>query len=212
MVQLRKKVTLKTKSEQKPVGETAQKNPAQPTLRKSKRKNGIYNIIKTVGGIVVAAVIFYGVYSLFGKSSDYTDDNVTSIENTESDVAVATENNTKEVNDGDTTAGITEGTVAEGHGNNETEDVAAPVNDNVTSDTPAQPEQTQDIPAKPATPATEQAATTASVSLSGTLEQKAKEVIRGNYGNGEVRKRKLGEQYSEIQSKVNEMYRKGLVR
>ena len=47
---------------------------------------------------------------------------------------------------------------------------------------------------------------------SGTLEEKAKEVIRGKYGNGEIRKQKLGDQYSEIQSKVNEMYRNGLVK
>ena len=47
---------------------------------------------------------------------------------------------------------------------------------------------------------------------SGTLEEKAKDVIRGNYGNGEVRKQKLGDQYAEIQSKVNEMYRNGLVK
>ena len=51
-----------------------------------------------------------------------------------------------------------------------------------------------------------------SIALSGTLEQKAKEVIRGKYGNGEIRKQKLGDQYSEIQSKVNEMYRNGLVK
>ena len=47
---------------------------------------------------------------------------------------------------------------------------------------------------------------------SGTLEEKAKDVIRGNYGNGEVRKQKLGDQYAEIQGKVNEMYRNGLVK
>ena len=46
----------------------------------------------------------------------------------------------------------------------------------------------------------------------GTLEEKAKDVIRGNYGNGEIRKQKLGDQYAEIQSKVNEMYRNGLVK
>ena len=51
-----------------------------------------------------------------------------------------------------------------------------------------------------------------SIALSGTLEQKVKEVIRGKYGNGEIRKQKLGDQYSEIQSKVNEMYRNGLVK
>lgn len=42
------------------------------------------------------------------------------------------------------------------------------------------------------------------------IERTAKEVIRGKYGNGRIRKDKLGDQYSEIQSKVNEMYRKGL--
>lgn len=46
----------------------------------------------------------------------------------------------------------------------------------------------------------------------GTLEQKAKEVIRGNYGNGADRKRALGSEYNAIQSKVNEMYRNGEVK
>ena len=44
------------------------------------------------------------------------------------------------------------------------------------------------------------------------VEEKARQVIRGDYGNGNVRKQKLGEEYSEIQSAVNEMYRKGLVK
>ena len=46
----------------------------------------------------------------------------------------------------------------------------------------------------------------------GDVEEKARQVIRGDYGNGNVRKQKLGEEYSEIQSAVNEMYRKGLVK
>lgn len=37
-------------------------------------------------------------------------------------------------------------------------------------------------------------------------------VIRGNYGNNPERRRKLGNRYQEIQSKVNEMYRNGEVR
>ena len=45
----------------------------------------------------------------------------------------------------------------------------------------------------------------------GTLEEKAKLVIRGDFGNGEERKVKLGSEYSAIQGKVNEMYAKGLV-
>lgn len=48
-------------------------------------------------------------------------------------------------------------------------------------------------------------------SISGTIEEEAIKVIRGNYGNGDVRKRNLGRRYSEIQNKVNEMYRNGLI-
>ncbi len=46
----------------------------------------------------------------------------------------------------------------------------------------------------------------------GSVEDEARQVIRGIYGNGSVRKQKLGNRYSEIQSKVNEMYRTGQVR
>ncbi|MCI7597306.1 MAG: hypothetical protein MSS96_01070 [Bacteroidales bacterium] len=45
----------------------------------------------------------------------------------------------------------------------------------------------------------------------GTVEETANEVIRGLYGNGNVRKNKLGSRYHEIQDRVNEMYRQGLV-
>ena len=41
--------------------------------------------------------------------------------------------------------------------------------------------------------------------------ENAKRVIRGDFGNGQERKDKLGSAYAEIQSKVNEMYRQGLV-
>lgn len=47
--------------------------------------------------------------------------------------------------------------------------------------------------------------------LVGSLEQKAIAVIRGTYGNGLERKQKLGNEYTVIQNKVNEMYRDGLV-
>jgi hypothetical protein len=56
------------------------------------------------------------------------------------------------------------------------------------------------------------AVSSSEVTLSGTIEEKAKQVIRGDFGNGQVRKDKLGASYAEIQSKVNEMYRNGLVR
>jgi cytoskeletal protein RodZ len=45
----------------------------------------------------------------------------------------------------------------------------------------------------------------------GSLEEKAKRVIRGDFGNGIDRKQALGSEYNEIQQKVNEMYRNGEV-
>ena len=44
------------------------------------------------------------------------------------------------------------------------------------------------------------------------VKKAAISVIRGNYGNNPERRRKLGDRYQEIQSKVNEMYRNGEVR
>jgi hypothetical protein len=43
----------------------------------------------------------------------------------------------------------------------------------------------------------------------GTLEEKAKRVIRGDFGNGAYRKTALGREYLEIQRRVNEKYRNG---
>lgn len=59
---------------------------------------------------------------------------------------------------------------------------------------------------------TPQTSNTNSITLSGTLEEKATAVIRGQFGNGNERKQKLGLQYAEIQEKVNEMYRNGSVK
>ena len=50
------------------------------------------------------------------------------------------------------------------------------------------------------------------VNPTGAVDEEAREVIRGKYGNGNVRKRNLGSRYAEIQSKVNEMYRNGQVK
>ena len=54
--------------------------------------------------------------------------------------------------------------------------------------------------------------TSGNLVISGSIEQKAFDVIRGIYGNGQVRKDKLGAEYAEIQKLVNEMYRNGKVK
>ena len=45
------------------------------------------------------------------------------------------------------------------------------------------------------------------VAVSGSVEDKAKQVIRGDFGNGADRKQALGAEYDAIQAKVNELYR-----
>jgi hypothetical protein len=44
-------------------------------------------------------------------------------------------------------------------------------------------------------------------SVQGSLEERVKQVIRGDFGNGLERKQALGEEYAIIQAKVNELYR-----
>lgn len=48
------------------------------------------------------------------------------------------------------------------------------------------------------------------VSVQGSIEEKAKQAIRGNFGNGKDRKLALGPEYELIQARVNEMYRNGI--
>lgn len=45
--------------------------------------------------------------------------------------------------------------------------------------------------------------------VSGSVESEALNAIRGDYGNGIVRKEKLGSSYSEVQSRVNQLKRAG---
>ena len=64
--------------------------------------------------------------------------------------------------------------------------------------------------AKPASPAPAAAAPAPAPQLK-SIDEIAKEVIRGNYGNGEERKRRLaaaGYNYEQVQKRVNEMLRK----
>lgn len=64
---------------------------------------------------------------------------------------------------------------------------------------------------KPAATQPTRSSSATSASVSGDVEENARRVIRGDFGNGQERKDKLGSSYSEIQGKVNEMYRQGLV-
>jgi hypothetical protein len=49
-----------------------------------------------------------------------------------------------------------------------------------------------------------------SETLTGSVDEKARRTIRGDFGNGADRKNLLGSDYNSIQAKVNEMYKSGL--
>lgn len=86
------------------------------------------------------------------------------------------------------------------------ENVEAPAPDGA-ADAAGQPAKSGTANAGPAGVDAAQAST-----VGGDVEELAREVIRGKYGNGEVRKQQLGDRYAEIQARVNEIYRKGLVK
>lgn len=109
-----------------------------------------------------------------------------------------------------------------------TDEPATPVNEEPVAN--EQPATTSAVPAKPTQPTAEKSETTpakkeqptaakpaesatpAPTLPQGTLEEKAKRVIRGDFGNGADRIKALGSEYNAIQSKVNDMYRKGEVK
>lgn len=79
-----------------------------------------------------------------------------------------------------------------------------PENEAPVVETPA----VQTAPVAESTPKINTSNNSDSVKLSEEyIEKMVLKVIRGNYGNGQERKDKLGDEYNEIQSKVNEYYR-----
>lgn len=93
----------------------------------------------------------------------------------------------------------------------------AKANDNQVAERPAKrnsttiAEHAKTAQSKPAATQTTKPFSATSAPISGDVEENARRVIRGDFGNGQERRDKLGSSYSEIQGKVNEMYRQGLV-
>lgn len=182
MVELKRKVTLKTKNSsieenEEPIGQ----NPI-PTNSRKKLIVGLAALIV----VVIAGFVLFGNNQSAGKSDAIVTDSLTK-DSVQKDSTIA-----------DTLKKENSSVVSNEESNNkETEDIkdemqskaSVPVDTNVKS---------------------QQESNTESSSM-GSVEDKAKQVIRGIYGNSSVRKQKLGNDYAEIQGKVNEMYRNGLV-
>ena len=197
--------------------------PDEPT----KKPIRCSNTGRIVGGIAAATAILAGVYFFGIKGDDSIEDNAGA---TTEQMAQACEtakpdnaqpaDAVEDVSPGEKTAVVDEAEASTSA--NET----PPAGDDSNATTPAKADgkhagkpSTNDTPADNPVQSTQPEhshsvttkASNTSTPVSGDVVENARRVIRGDFGNGQERKDKLGSAYAEIQSKVNEMYRQGLV-
>lgn len=215
-----KKVTLKKKHEESSAisEQRTQVKPEKDTNLLPQEPEKSSNTGKIIGGIVAAAVIIAAVYFFGIRDNDNSGDDKT-VASTEV-VAQNVGNTVKETTANSSAAG------EEGLTENSSE-ATTPANDSETSaenaknaptanESASSSVQTDDKKTEEKSAITPSVSsvpsTVSSVPVSGDVEENARRVIRGDFGNGQVRKDKLGKAYSEIQGRVNEMYRQGLVK
>jgi len=240
MVSIKHKVTIKTKTVQEETPAAVEGSsvtlkrkqpevPKEPTPVPPTPEPGKSNTGKIVGGIAAAAAILAGVY-FFGIKGDDKSGTDAGTPPTEQ-VAQAGETAQPEAT---TQTNVPEdGTTEEANAVSNSPEASSPTDNSETSvagnDTPTTPKsegKQSETPASNApssskpvqqTPSkqidvTNNKIAAASAPIGGDVVENAKRVIRGDFGNGQERKDKLGSAYSEIQSKVNEMYLNGLVK
>ena len=198
MVELKKKVTLKTK-----VAETVTTNTTPETPNNKPSNNG-----KKLGVvillIVVAIVAFLFLKPENGENDSLVASNETVVQQNEVSPKQEIEQPASEAASNDNE----EVTVTEDNNSNK-ENTEANNNSNTVEE---KPQVTPQLTSQPVTKKESTINDSKDVNLPlSTVEEKARLVIRGGFGNGEERKRKLGSEYSVIQKKVNEMYANGLV-
>lgn len=213
------KVTLKRKQPEAPVVAEPKQKPISPTPQLGKKSN-----TGKVIGVLVAAAIIAGIFFINNKEGEGGND---------SNPTEAIAQNTKDQNEGNDTPtaensnedasteskGGSEAPVAKNTDKSPANTTSsanhAKATDNLVAEQP-----TKQNPATIAEPArskpaatqtTKPSSSSTSAPVSGDVEENARRVIRGDFGNGLERRDKLGTSYSEIQGKVNEMYRQGLV-
>lgn len=213
------KVTLKRKQPEAPVVAEPKQKPISPTPQLGKKSN-----TGKVIGVLVAAAIIAGIFFINNKEGEGGND---------SNPTEAIAQNTKDQNEGNDTPtaensnedasteskGGSEAPVAKNTDKSPANTTSsanhAKATDNLVAEQPTKQnpatiaEPAQSKPA--ATQTTKPSSSSTSAPASGDVEENARRVIRGDFGNGLERRDKLGTSYSEIQGKVNEMYRQGLV-
>lgn len=217
-----------TKDEPDVVETPQQSNASSNPDAHATQPNNKSNTGKIVGSIVAAAAIIAGIFFFINnkESEGGNDGTPTEViaQNTENQnegndaPAAETSNKDASAESKGVPANTSEAPVAENTDKSPANTTSsanhAKANDNQVAEQP-----TKQNPATIAEPAQSKPAATqntkpsssTSVPVSGDVEENARRVIRGDFGNGQERKDKLGSSYSEIQGKVNEIYRQGLV-
>lgn len=231
------KVTLKRKqpeasvvAEPKPAPTQSKTDPKPKTVSPTPQPEKKSNTGKVIGGLVAAAIIAGIFFFINNKESEGGNDSTQTeaiAQNTENqdkgnDALIADKSNedasaeNKGVPAKGSEAPVTENT-EESPANTTSSANPAKANDNQVAEQPAKrnpatiAEPAKPAQSKPASTETTKSFSATSAPISGDVEENARRVIRGDFGNGQERKDKLGSSYSEIQGKVNEMYRQGLV-
>ena len=203
MVELKKKVTLKTK-----VAETATQNQ-QTTQQPNPSSNGKGKKLGVLIVIVVIAVVAFFLLKPDNSGNDVSVSSPATSETVAQNADNAQEQEVAQPVSESTSYEESTSVVEEDKSNKEVSDN----NGNKPANVSEQEEKTQ-ASTETRTQTTEVTSKTTQKEEAipvGSIEEKAKLVIRGDFGNGEERKMKLGSEYSAIQNKVNEMYAKGLV-
>lgn len=200
-VNLKRKVTLRTKTQGEPDVTTTQPqapNPI-PEPEPAKSKSWIWWIL----GLVVVAVIAFFCLKSCGNESDVKEG-----ETTEETSAVAQP--TDEQDNGELVAPNDEASVTEASDASEPETANESADDASQSQEPQKP--SESATTNPAQP-TQSNTPVALVPTAGDVETEALNVIRGDYGNAPVRYdllRQKGLDAQAIQRRVNELKREGV--
>jgi hypothetical protein len=202
MVELKKKVTLKTK-----VAETATQNQ-QTTQQPNPSSNGKG---KKLGVLIVIVVIAVVAFFLLKPDNSGNDVSVSSpatsetvAQNADNDQIQEAEQPISESTSNEESTSVVEEDKSNKEAGDNNKPTTTSEQEGKTQTTSETTNQTKDV-------ASETTQKKEAIPVGSSIEEKAKLVIRGDFGNGEERKMKLGSEYSAIQNKVNEMYAKGLV-
>lgn len=218
MVQLKRKVTLRTKENSEvsvpKVEGTAPKSPGavpQPSSGGGKW---------WVAAVVVALLAAGGVYFVRQCGDDRTPSVATAGQNDSVvvDSAPAAASPSGEAapaanGNAETTAAPTGETSSAKAGGETHSAAAAPATSASTAPAsaaaPTKAASASNAPASASSTSTSAPTTAAAPAQAptGSVEQTAREVMRGVYGNGQVRKDQLGSRYAKVQRRVNQIYR-----